>query len=160
MNEWWDSLAERERFLVSAMGGLMIIAMIYFLLIEPLFSGAREYRAKVAKAEQDLAWMKKMAPRLGQQSNTRAIPPGGDTLIAIVDRTTNQYQLKTSGNQTVGSDQLRVQFEQSSFNQLVTWFGDLHKQYNVMVASANFTHNDDDQPGVAKATVTVQKAVP
>ena len=155
MNEWWQSLVQRERLLVSVMGGLVVLAMMYWLLLMPLFSGASDYRERVATAETDLAWMKKMAPKIAAAPVSAGTQPG-DTLISIVDKTTRQFDLKTRGNQMVGADKLRVQLDQCSFDTLVKWFGVLQSNYNVLIDTANFSR-EIEQAGTTNATVTVQK---
>ena len=124
MNEWWQSLAPREQTLVGTMGAFFVVVMIYFLLLQPLFSGASDTRERVAEAEKKLEWMKKQAPRLSANSNV-STGPAGDTLISIVDRSTKSLNLQTKGVQKVGTDKVRVQFDQSSFENMVKWFGAL-----------------------------------
>lgn len=163
MNDWWQGLAPRERGLVSAMGVMIVIAMVYFFVLEPLFSGATSYRERVATAESDLEYMKRVAPTLRQnrgssQANPGAQASGNRSLISIVDQTTTRFQLQPRGSTQAGQDKLRVQFDDSSFNAMVSWFGELHTRYNVQVDAANLTRNDDTD-GVVSGSVTIKKSV-
>lgn len=156
MSEWWQSLIPRERLLVSVMGGMVVLAMMYWLLLMPLFVGASDYRERVKTAESDLAWMKKMAPKIAAEP-VRSGPQPGDTLISIVDKSTRQLDLTTQSAQMVGTDKLRVQLNQSSFDTLVKWFGVLQSNYGVLIDTASFSR-EEDKIGTINATVTVQKA--
>jgi general secretion pathway protein M len=162
MNAWWQGLAPREQALVSAMGVMIVIAMVYFFVLEPLFSGANSYRERVATAESNLDYMKRVAPTLKQaggsaQSGTSQSGSGDGTLISIVDQTTTRFQLEPRGSTLSGQDKLRIQFDKSSFNALVSWFGELHTRYNVQVDAANLTR-EDDTAGVVSGSVTIAKS--
>ncbi len=160
MNAWWQGLAPREQSLVGAMGVMIVIAMVYFFVLEPLFSGANSYRERVATAESNLEYMKRVAPTLKQAGNTSGRPSQpvntGQTLISIVDQTTTRFQLEPRGSTQSGQDKLRVQFDGSSFNAMVSWFGDLHTRHNVQIDAANLTR-EEDNPGVVSGSVTIKK---
>ncbi len=161
MNAWWQGLAPREQGLVSAMGVMIVIAMVYFFVLEPLFSGASSYRERVAAAEANLEYMKRVSPALkqaGGSSQTSQAQPGsgGRTLISIVDQTTTRFQLEPRGSTQSGQDKLRIQFDDSSFNALVSWFAELHTRYNVQVDAANLTR-EEDTAGVVSGSVTITK---
>ena len=162
MNSWWQGLAPRERSLVAVMGVMMVIAMVYFFVLEPLFSGANSYSERVAAAESNLEYMKRVAPVLKQSRGSSSGRPaqttgsGGRTLISIVDQTTKQFELKVRGNQQSGQDKLRVQFDASSFNAMVSWFGELHAKHSVKIDAANLTR-EEDTAGVVSGSVTIAK---
>ncbi|MFK8032464.1 MAG: type II secretion system protein GspM [Gammaproteobacteria bacterium] len=160
MNAWWQGLDQRERGLVSIMGVMIVVAMVYFFVLEPLFSGARSYSERVATAEKDLEYMKRVSPTLkqsgGASSGNRAQPGGNRTLLSIIDQTTKQFDLKPRGSTQSGSDKLRVQFPASSFNAMISWFGELHSKYGVEIDAVSLTR-EDDNPGVVSGSVTIAK---
>ncbi|MEM7083497.1 MAG: type II secretion system protein M [Pseudomonadota bacterium] len=161
MNEWWQGLETRERTLVSAMGVMIVVAILYFLILEPLFSGATLYKERVAVAEQDLEYMKRVAPVLKQSSAAPSNTPRGGSnrsLLSIVDVSTKKFDLVPRSSTASGSNKLRVQFDASSFNSMMGWFGELHAQHSVGVDAVNLTR-DDDTPGVVSGSVTLAKSV-
>lgn len=160
MNEWWQGLAKREQALVGFMGVMMVVAMIYFFVLEPLFSGASSYRERVSVAEKNLDYMKRVAPTLKQaQSGGPRTDQSGSadrTLLSIVDQTTKQFELTTRGSTASGSNKLRVQFPDSSFNAMVGWLGELHAKHGVQIDAVNLIR-EDDNPGVVSGSVTIAK---
>lgn len=160
MNAWWQGLEQRERTLVSSMGVMMVIAMVYFFVLEPLFSGATSYRERVATAETDLDYMKRVAPALKQARGTsrgEQRPNGNRTLLSIVDQTTKQFNLTTRSSTQSGTDKIRVQFPDSSFNAMIGWFGELHTKHNVQIDAVNLIR-EDGSPGVVSGSVTIAKS--
>ena len=157
MNEWWQTLEQRERILVSIMSVMIVGAMLYWFLLEPLFGGANDYRERVAAAESDLDWMKKIQPRLPRDGQAASPVAGKESLVSIVDTTTQQLGLKARSVQRSGADKVRAQFDQSPFENMVRWFGVLHEKHNVVVDTINITR--DDTTGVVSGSVTIQKAV-
>ncbi len=159
MNIWWQGLAQRERMLVGSMGVLMVIAMVYFFVLEPLFSGATSYRERVVTAESNLDYMKRVAPTLKQTGESSGKPTAGAnrTLLSIVDQTTKQFALTTSSSTQSGTDKIRVQFPASSFNAMINWFGELHTKHNVQIDAVNLIR-EDGSPGVVSGSVTIAKS--
>lgn len=159
MNAWWQGLEARERLLVSAMGVMMVVAMIYFFVLDPLFSGANSYRERVTVAEKNLDYMKRVAPTLKQAQGTTRTSDAGSanrSLLSIVDQTTKQFNLTTRGSTASGANKLRVQFPDSSFNAMISWFGELHAKHGVQIDAVNLTR-EDDKPGVVSGSVTIAK---
>lgn len=154
MNDWWQSLQERERILVIVMSALVAFSLVYLFILKPLFSGADQYRERVMVAEEDLNYMRKIAPRLNR-TTPAARPRTNETPIAIVARTTPAFGLNTRNVQQA-QEKLRVQLNDSSFNSMMEWVGDLHKKHGLQVSSASLTGEDD--PGVVTGTVTLEKS--
>ncbi len=157
MNAWWQGLAPRERTLVGSMGVMIVIAMVYFFILEPLFSGASAYRERVATAESNLDYMKRVAPALKQSGGTRGQPTqrNNRTLLSIIDQTTKQFDLTTRGSTNSGNNKIRVQFPASSFNSMISWFGELHSKHNVQIDAVNLLR--EDEAGVVSGSVTIAK---
>lgn len=154
MRAWWESLQARERLLVGGLGVFLIVVAIYGLLIEPLFSGAREYRERVATAERDLAWMRANIGRL-PAGGAAAVTPSDQSLTVIVDSTTSRHRLVTASTRQVPPDGLRVKLDDAPFDNLVAWLGELHARHGVRLESATITQAG--AKGTANANVTLRR---
>lgn len=67
MKEWWkkllsafEDLSNRERILVLAAGGLLMVGLMYVAMVMPALSAGDRAEARVASAEQQLAAMSRL----------------------------------------------------------------------------------------------------
>ncbi len=153
MKEWWQSLEQRERYFVGGLGVFLGVFLFYMLLLEPLLTGAAEYREKVATAEQDLAWMQRVAPTL-QRAGPREPAGQPQPITAQVDRTLRRFALRPANMQAVGDDGLRVRLDDASFDAIVGALGNLNAQLGVSVESASV--RPGELTGTANATLTLR----
>lgn len=154
MNAWWQSLEERERWFVGGLGVFLVVFLFYLILIEPLFSTAREYREKTAMAERELSWMREAVTMLPKNPGA---PTGAtdDSLTVIVDRTSGRHRLVTASTRQVPPDGLRVKLDDASFDSIVSWLGDLHSRFGVQIEAANITQAGSK--GTANANFTLRR---
>ncbi|MFK8018069.1 MAG: type II secretion system protein GspM [Gammaproteobacteria bacterium] len=156
MNDWWQGLQPRERLMVGGLGVFMFVFLFYFLLLEDLLAGAKDYRAKSERAKSELAWM---------QQAVQQLPTGGarqrnsidttSSLNVIVDRTRTRYRLTATNTQQVGASQLRVRLEDAKFDDIVRWLGDLRTNYGITIETA--TVNQTDVRGTTTASLTLSR---
>lgn len=155
MNEWWGSLQPRERLMVGGLGIFLVVFGFYFLLIEPLFAGAAEYREKSDRAARELQWMQQAIVDL-PASGARPVNANSNTsLNVIVDRTRTRYRLTATNTQQVGEQQLRVRLEDAKFDDVVRWLGELRSNYGISIDTAAV--NQTDVRGTTTASLTLTR---
>ncbi len=64
LRQWISGLAPRERNLVYLAAGLVIIALLYFVLVLPLSVASSKRAARIDQKTTDLAWMRQVAPQV------------------------------------------------------------------------------------------------
>ena len=142
MKNWWNSVSEREHWLVG--GGTVLAAMllIYALLWQPFHKQLQGLRQAVAAQRQELAWMRQAAVEVKRLSAAESspMPRRGEqqSLLTLVDQTARTAGLGAAIKriEPQGNDKLRVQFEQVSFDQLIRWLGSMEQEYRVTLVNA------------------------
>jgi general secretion pathway protein M len=143
MNPWWDSLQPRERWLVGSGGLLAVLLLGYALLWQPFQRDLRQLRQSVAAQRQDLAWMQQAATLVKQLGGSTANPAAatatrsGQSLLTLVDQTAKAAGLANAVKRVEpqGSDKLRVQLDNVSFDLLVRWLIVLEQQHRIQIAN-------------------------
>jgi general secretion pathway protein M len=152
---WLDTLAERERRLV-VWGGIGAAVVLFFgVLVIPLYAVASNSAERVARKQDDLAWMRSVAPEL------RAAGPvngSGGSLVLVVDQTARAAGLASalSGSQPSGTGGIRVRLDGASFDTLVGWLAQLQQQHGIHVESA--TVDRTATSGIVNASLILKKA--
>ena len=158
LRNWLAGLAPRERNLVYAAGGLVIIALLYFVLVLPVTTMAAKRAARVEQKTADLAWMQASAPQAMAAAGAAQAGGGGDSLVVLVDRTAREAGLGNSlrDQSPDGNNGLRLRIEAASFDRLITWLASLQQQYGVSIESA--TVGAAAAPGFVNATLSLKHA--
>ncbi|MEO1575434.1 MAG: type II secretion system protein M [Pseudomonadota bacterium] len=157
MNEWWSSLQPRERVFVGGLGVFLVLFFFWYLLIDPLFSKAADYKQRAETAEKQLAWMQQAVQQLPATAQRGGQSRGNpnQSLNVIVDRTRTRFSLATTNTQQVGANQLRVRLEDASFDNIVRWLGQLRRDEGITIATASVTQTD--VRGTTNATLTLSR---
>ena len=153
LRDWLAGLAPRERNLVYAAGGLVIVALLYFVLVLPVTTMAAKRAARVEQKTADLAWMRQVAPQVTAAASGAA--GSGESLVVLVDRTGREAGLGSAlRDQSPSGDQgLRLRLEAAPFDVLVVWLASLQQQYGVKVEAA--TIDATAAPGLVNASLTL-----
>jgi general secretion pathway protein M len=136
MLQYLAKLNARERRIVLA-GGIAALLLLILAIVLPLQHSVGATQQRLERKRDDLIWLRSMAPQLaGLRSN--APPPLRESLVVVVDRTARQAGLDKAlvGSQPSGDGGLNVRLEQTPFDNLVTWLGQLRESYGVRVDSA------------------------
>lgn len=161
MKQWWESLAERERLLLSL--GVLVLALLlaYLFVIEPLQS-----ESKTATAERDAktALFHKLQGAAAEADALRAqqvvagsLPDGAD-VQSLVQQSAEAAELKER-IRSVGSGDagtVKLGLEQARFDTALLWLATLRQQYGLRVEAFSATRGS--APGDANVDVTL--AVP
>lgn len=151
---WWEGLALRERRTV--LWGAAVAALLVWLAIQwPLQRRLAALQASVAAQRADLAWVQANATRLAALGPVPLAAPGGESLLARIDRSARQAGLgaSLSGSQPAADGALRVQLQQARFDALLAWLARLANEQAVTVDTA--TMDAAGEPGLVNATLVL-----
>lgn len=89
LQQWFDKLAPRERWMVMAGAVFALVALIFALGIRPLYQARDAAAEQVADQRRLLADIEQVAQRFGPQSGPAAQVQGsGESVVVLVDRST------------------------------------------------------------------------
>ena len=132
------ALQPRERWILSAGATVLALTLAYLLVWEPIANGRRE-RVEALESSRLLAIRLEQAAaqvqRAGGQGGTGNSAGRGLSLMAAVDQASKQSTLGRSPTriQPEGDREVRVWFEDVSFDALVRWIAELQTRYGVGV---------------------------
>ena len=156
LQEWFRSLAPRERLLVSVGGIVVAITILYLGIWEPLSKAH-------SKREQDLAASQGLAQRLEaiavvvqkSQSSGGAMINTGASLLSTVDQVSKAGTLgkPLTRIQPEGDHEVKVWIDGVSFEALVRWISELEGRYGISVQTADLDR--DTLPGQVNARLSL-----
>lgn len=159
MREWFEALAPRERIFVAGGSVLLALALVYGLILGPLFGASADAEERIATKSGDLARIQAAASRLGQLGDAPAAgASSGQSLVVLVANSAGRAGLgdSLSRNQPVGADGIRVRFENASFDALARWVIGIQSSEGLAIDSATFDRSRD--PGRVNASLILRRS--
>ncbi|MGI9301161.1 MAG: type II secretion system protein GspM [Gammaproteobacteria bacterium] len=159
MKEWWDSLQARERMIVTVLGGVVALVVVYFILLRPLADARARLRADTKSQQATLAWMQQAGQEI-QQLRRQSSAGGASanrSMLSIVDSSAKKSGLRKpiTRMEPDGDNAVKLWVDDAEFDALVRWLGELQRTFAVQVGRASFSRTDS--PGVVDSRLTLER---
>jgi len=123
LSAWWQSRAERERWILRVGALLALLVLGYGLLWLPLSRARDGLRQQVVQGERDLLWMRQVPASSLVAADTRTATPGGESLLSRLDRGARAAGLGGAllAVEPVTDGEVRMRFQQVDFDAAMRW---------------------------------------
>ena len=152
----FDTMSQREQRLLK-FGGIAAVLILIFGVLIPLDSSVAKARARVIQKQNDLVWMRGVAPVLAASGPARQPGGTGESLIVIVDRSARESGLgkALAGSEPSGPGGIQVRMEKASFDAMVAWLSRLSQQSGIGVDGASI--DTTGTPGIVNAAIVLRQ---
>lgn len=140
---WWNSLQRREQQLLTVLGGVGVVGLLYALIWLPLHQARDSQQLAATTASEQLVWLKGKLPQLAAAPAAGA----GGSLNDKVSQTSRQFQINVSRMQPK-DEQLDLMLDDVPFTQLLRWLQLLQGEHGVQLVQLEVT--DTEVPGVVR----------
>ncbi len=160
LKQWYNSLPQKEQWMVSGTGLLIIITLFYLIIWEPIHVGLQPEQKKQQSQNEILIWMQKAATevRTLRASGSRGtVRDKNKPTTLVIEQAINNAGLKPSVKkiESSGNNGARVTLNEASFNQILVWLNTLSTHNGILVTSANIERSD--KPGRANARLSFER---
>lgn len=138
--DWYRARSLREQYLLAAAGGMVLLALCYFLLV-PLGDALESAKARHADAVVRLADTQARVDAVKAAQADRASPPA-EPLEARVRASANDAGFALAAVIPQGSDRLQISIASARPGALIGWLADLEAS-GVLVGRLATTDNGD-----------------
>ena len=139
---WWKSISEREQklFVVSAV--VVLLAIVYWGIYQPLKNQLAESQKQLQRAEQTLDWVQNKATVLVKAgANKRKTAVRQLSLTQIVNKSAKQHGI-TFSRIVNKKQQIEVWISDVEFNRFLNWLTRLNNDHGIEVINTDFTKID------------------
>ncbi len=161
MNEWWETLQSRERYMVLITAVLVSVAMLYFAIWSPIASSRDTKQKRIEAKRETVAWMsqKKQEVEDLKSINPNLFNRASDarSLLAIVDAGAKQMGIRPAITriEPKGEESVQIWLENMTFDSLIVLLGELERRNNIEVTDASL--NRSEQIGKVTGKVTLNR---
>jgi len=156
MKSWFANLELREQRFVIAALVFAAFAALYMGAWLPVDKGQRQMHASVENWQRSVDTLRQLKGRVGAATGSE-VSPGSLTqpLVVVIDSSLRARNMAApQRSQPTGND-IRVEFENVSFDEIMLWLGDLGSQYALEVKSGSFTRTSSQARGRVNAQLTL-----
>ncbi|MDQ2069245.1 type II secretion system protein M [Natronospira bacteriovora] len=157
--DWFESLEQRERWMVSLAGTLVALSFLYLVIVEPYLDYRSDLNRQVEHRTELLAWMEGARNEIKalEASGRQTSAGGGQSLFGIVDRTSKAAELGRAVRQITpdGDNSVRVRMDAARFDHTLQWIEILEGEHGITVTRATFDRTD--QSGRVNVSLTLER---
>ncbi|HUP92052.1 MAG TPA: type II secretion system protein GspM [Solimonas sp.] len=154
-NEWFAQLAQRERWMVAA-GAVVVIAAILFAGVwEPLAKADRTRAEALDAARATAARIEELASLAKRGQSGAGAANRSMSLLSAVDQASKSGTLPKppARIQPEGEKEIRVWLEDVPFEGVVRWLAELETRYGIAAQNAEIER--ESAPGLVNARLTL-----
>ncbi len=163
MKQWYEGLESRERIMLFSGVILLAIFLFYVLVWAPAHSGYDRLKSTISEQRTTALWIQEGAAEVIRLTGTGSNVGqglGGRSLLAVTDSTARAGGLAAAMKriEPEGRNGVRVWLEGASFDQFVTWLGQLSNKYGIN--PDNVSMDRGEAAGQVNVRLTLQAAQP
>ena len=160
MRAWWEGLAARERRIVAAAGGVLLLAILFLFVLEPALERRADLRVQLQQLVNEHAWMEAQAPAV----RARAAAPGatpaarpGSSPLGVVDVSARAAGLGPALRRVRPLETgVEAELEGAAYTALLRWLGTLESRHGLRVESLSVDRGAE--PGRVNAQLRIEPA--
>ncbi len=148
----YHALPERDRNALNILVFFLSVYMLYQFVLSPalgyLNDGSKAYQRELENYEWMVAQKPKALAMLEEKGSTRE-----GSLLSVASATAKNYELNFSRFEPLGDDRVRLRLDQVSFNDIVSWLGELEAEKGISAVDISL---DSAAPGYVSVRLTLQ----
>ncbi|SMF11894.1 type II secretion system protein M (GspM) [Alteromonadaceae bacterium Bs31] len=149
IKEWWNQASTRDQVALVVCGGLVALYLLYIVLLKPV-SEMRDTQLRKNVAQQEaLERVRELAAAYVSQQGSSSDDAQKGSLVEMVDSSLRKNNLKLSGMQPSGANDVRLRLEQIPFDNLLAWLYEVEVNQRMQVRDISVA------TGSAKGLVSV-----
>lgn len=160
LNQWLETLEQRERYIVIG-GAIAFIIMLFYLLIwEPIVSTQEEQLNQNIAQRQLHSWMKNAAGEIQQlksSGNSALAKSRNQSISSLADRSAITSGIKPYIDKIDQNKKgVKVSLKSANFDKIINWLSDLENKYGITASKVKIEKSKIE--GAVDAQVTLERA--
>jgi len=161
MKNWYNSLSQRERMLVSYGSIVVTIILLWLLAVKPLYNKHVKLNNLITSQHKSLATMQEQSiqiKQLQQLGTNKPVVNNSQNPQQLIERSLQTWRLKDSLErmQSQGSNAVRLTLKNANADRVMRFLYELENKYALSIAGMSVS-TKKKEPGLADFRLTIQR---
>jgi general secretion pathway protein M len=134
----WRERSPRERIILAIGAGMLLLAAVFLLLIEPALEGRSRWQRELPQVRAEHATMQALAKQFSVAPTTAATPASVSIDRAALERSLNDAGIKPASLE-LSNGQLQARWNDVSFSALMRWLQHMQAEQGWSVQAASIS---------------------
>lgn len=145
LQSWWQSISQREKRMVAVCGALVLVAVIFWGVVQPLNEKSAQAKSRLKSEKQLLEWVSNRADEITTLRQQGGVVHSSEPLNQVITTSTGRYKIELIRVQPRG-EMMQVWVQPMPFQKLVDWIAYLKEEQGVDVEFIDIQRGE--QPGL------------
>lgn len=132
LQRWWQSINQREKVMVSLCSLLIVVAVVFWGVIQPLNERSEQAQNRIQSEKQLLTWVTDNAEKITMLRKQGGVVRTSAPLNEVITTSTREFKIELIRVQPRG-EMMQVWVQPLPFSRLVAWIAYLQEQQGVDV---------------------------
>ncbi len=131
--EWWDQNSSRDQLALLALGICFLLFILYMGILKPIQDKRVTQLRNNQSALSSLKNVRDMAALWTNRDANQNRGATGGSIVEIVDTSLRAHNLRLSGMQPSGLNDVRLRLDQARFDNLLTWLHEMEVNQGLQI---------------------------
>ena len=160
LNQWLDSLEEREKYFVIGGTIALVITLLYLIIWEPIISNFEQQQQKYEDQRQLYSWMKVSSSEIQKikaSGGNLAARSRSQSISSLADRSAITTGIKPF-IETIDQNKkgVKVSLVSADFDKIILWLADLENKYGIITTKLKI--DKSKIAGAVDAKITLERS--
>ena len=152
-----ESLKQREIILLAGGGAILLLILMYLFIWKPLILESVSIENRIKQLEWSLVEIKYLQEIKPNNVQNTSQQQNNEPLVVVIDGVLRKYNLYNNlqRSQPIGENSIRIELNETKFNDLIASLDELQNNYNMNVDTVNISLAQTNQDGAINASITL-----
>lgn len=152
-----ESLKQREIILLAGGGAILLLILMYLFIWKPLVLESVSIENRIKQLEWSLVEIKYLQEIKPNNVQNTSQQQNNEPLVVVIDGVLRKYNLYNNlqRSQPIGENSIRIELNETKFNDLIASLDELQNNYNMNVDTVNISLAQTNQDGAINASITL-----
>ena len=152
-----ESLKQREIILLAGGGAILLLILLYLFIWKPLVLESVSIENRIKQLEWSLVEIKYLQEIKPNNVQNTSQQQNNEPLVVVIDGVLRKYNLYNNlqRSQPIGENSIRIELNETKFNDLIASLDELQNNYNMNVDTVNISLAQTNRDGAINASITL-----
>lgn len=153
--QWWDQNSSRDQMAILVLGICFLLFILYMGILKPIQEKRATQLNNNQSALNSLKNVRDMAALWTNRDASLSQNANQGSIVEIVDTSLRAHNLRLSGMQPSGLNDVRLRLDQARFDSLLEWLNEMEVSQGLQIKDLSVV--TADEPGIVSVNMRLRR---